>query len=495
MPPSWTEAYLERKRQRLVCKTWLKRLRIRIEANNTSDEDLKATGLEVEFSSAVALAAIEYPFEYAGGIVLKGYSTILVATDVVGTEANIGIQWHFQSSHNHVQLSEFTDTYQPWRVGSEKTLEEVASLRRHFIGWCGNAEVTLGTDSLPHARLRTSAMPSGERTWNFKEIIFGGGLASPFSLNVQVVMARRDEQKRHEPLTYFPKLIEDSQKESVLVYSVNEDRGWLVPRLSALHFMVFLHAKDSRLEPEPPRATPNSEDTRRVLLENSELQLSPEGISAMAKAELSQRLKHIFMAKHNRLEWAEEHCRQHRARNHMFYRNNIYGVELYDIAIDRNDSTVKKTRLRETHGGWIKLVDLPQTGFKGVLFCDGLGDVIKCSTSARPGRLCDQYLNIPKEKSYLCATIPCLRNLELGNAGRHRQALSSETSCTPSCSSKGHQFHRFVAKTAASVVPDGLPQSGCMVFGKPPQPVDQNTLQNAPPTLSTDSLSSTSSIP
>ncbi|KAL5089105.1 hypothetical protein Trisim1_005961 [Trichoderma cf. simile WF8] len=104
-------------------------------------------GLDIPFDIMVNLAAVDYPFEYENGIVLKGSATLLAATATWQTHAGTAFQWHMVSGgKNGISLSDYTDRYQIYQGEGQSAsfeLETVRKATRTFLGWCGSYLIQL----------------------------------------------------------------------------------------------------------------------------------------------------------------------------------------------------------------------------------------------------------------------------------------------------------------------------------------------------------------
>lgn len=86
----------------------------------------------------VELAVINFPFEHERGIVLKGFSTLLVPTAKWITTSGTAIQWHYVQSYSYViNLLDYVwdSRYHAWDLGEEPTpVLETVKEARPFVG-------------------------------------------------------------------------------------------------------------------------------------------------------------------------------------------------------------------------------------------------------------------------------------------------------------------------------------------------------------------------
>jgi hypothetical protein len=100
----------------------------------------QAKGLEVSFDLMMTLAAIESVVEIHGGIVFVGYHTVLFAEEVQESWA----QFHLETE-KEAQINPFAFKY-----GKNATTADYTKYKslRCFLGWCGVAQIYLGTKEL-----------------------------------------------------------------------------------------------------------------------------------------------------------------------------------------------------------------------------------------------------------------------------------------------------------------------------------------------------------
>ncbi|KUJ14125.1 uncharacterized protein LY89DRAFT_671502 [Mollisia scopiformis] len=321
----------------------------------------------------VNLAAVDYPFEYERGIVLKGFNTLLVVTAKRVTDSGSAFQWHFVHSKNNIPLSRYTDDerYHIWEEEEESRpqLENIREAIRTFLGWNDCYEIQLG--EVDPSDVTVTTLCRMGRSLALKTVGFNAGIGkSPMTVGASATFEVQEDSVRHSRETRFIEMIASSITTPILLYAPDERRGWLVAQLWVLVYMALIYAQQHELEPAPPKAYSNLERTRKLLIENSELKLLPKGVDK-EKAELvAYPLKDLLCDLAQGLEWAEEHAR--RQRKIPLRHDRIYGLEFFELATRQKNYFVKECKIQDTHGGWIKLLD--DETIKGVVFCKGLGE-------------------------------------------------------------------------------------------------------------------------
>ena len=126
-------------------------------------EELKETesfgkGLEVSFELMISLAAVEFPVLVNGSIILPGYQTALVPTEIKGK----CVQFHLETRSGQIN---------PYELGTalENPIQDYNQFRlmRCFVGWCETAHINLGTKNLT-TEVKYSGARAQKRTlhWN-----------------------------------------------------------------------------------------------------------------------------------------------------------------------------------------------------------------------------------------------------------------------------------------------------------------------------------------
>ena len=123
-------------------------------------------GVEIPYDVMTSLARVWYPVEYRGGIVLKGFSTMLVPTQCKGGS----IQWHFMSSEGNKRLPVAAVKGDFCKIQNLQVLRE----KRAFLGFCGTIRILLGTQEADYQSVCDSPFTTTSR----RKLELSGGMAS-----------------------------------------------------------------------------------------------------------------------------------------------------------------------------------------------------------------------------------------------------------------------------------------------------------------------------
>ena len=102
-------------------------------------------GLDISFDLMLYLIGSPYPLQFNGTLILKGYSSVLLP---VSAHSDY-IQWHLESSDSEDSPIELEEVLKAYMQGSRPLAknmkwDSVQSLR-HFVGYCPEANVHLGS--------------------------------------------------------------------------------------------------------------------------------------------------------------------------------------------------------------------------------------------------------------------------------------------------------------------------------------------------------------
>ncbi|KKP04325.1 hypothetical protein THAR02_03602 [Trichoderma harzianum] len=301
-------------------------------------------GLDIPFDIMVNLAAVDYPFEYENGIVLKGSATLLAATATWETHAGTAFQWHLVTGgKNGISLSDYTDKYQIYQGEGKSAsfeLETVRKATRTFLGWCGSYLIQLA--NVDPAAVEVTQLSGAGASLVLKSIRFNAAVSkSPISLRANVAFEVQNDSIRYSREARFHEMITRSLTSPTLLYEPDEQRGWLVPQLSVLECM----------------AVSNLQEIKAILLQH----LRNNGLRDLLNdTENWERntflLKELLCDLSQVLEWAEEHSRRQRRLSGLF-KSTIYGLEFYKLALMDKDHRIKGHQITYTHGGWVELLN------------------------------------------------------------------------------------------------------------------------------------------
>ncbi|KAI9793060.1 MAG: hypothetical protein M1816_000958 [Peltula sp. TS41687] len=198
-------------------------------------ERRKEIGIELPFEVMISLGQILYPVEYEDGVILKGYSTILVPTN----QGPDSVQWHFIRTNDRRKRIPMDSIIQYCPTHFETVDFTFLAGARTFVGYCRKAEIHLGTQGSGYEKIeRSTARPEGTRMELSREIsaslgssgmgYFGG------SITPKIIIAKGLLGTTRSDAAYLEDRLLNSKEQSIILYDVEKKRGWLVPELSVV---------------------------------------------------------------------------------------------------------------------------------------------------------------------------------------------------------------------------------------------------------------------
>jgi hypothetical protein len=354
-------------------------------------------GLEVSFDLMIFLAAAEFQPIVNGGIVFIGYRTLLFPTAIHENSA----QFHLLATEKG-QINPYLQEYGS-RIMTENTSQ--FTKMRCFLGWCEDARVNLGTERLTPS-IKSSGADNKKRTTSLDGFAttMQAGLPSPvqalFGLqaNFRVVSHRL----RFPPPENYAQLLEETARETALIYDSSERRGWLVPKLSLLLHMGQAYAtRCGWPKGRVPLVGPHSDAATLIT------HLEPLGETAVGGHGKGAFLfRHLLLGLNTNLLKTRVSVRQSGGKN-------LYGYELTDIITNPGrGSCMKEIRLgKQGSKAWIDIAN----EVDALVVCAGLGDAITAADEARTRN--KQCSRVPPARDYLAATINCLKILVESRGG------------------------------------------------------------------------------
>ncbi|EON69931.1 hypothetical protein W97_09196 [Coniosporium apollinis CBS 100218] len=433
-------------------------------------------GVEVSLDIAAEIAGVQHAVEFAGGVVMKGFSSMLVPI----RRQEDRIQWHLLSSLDPETRLSYREVLD--RCPNRATLEEVSleSLRatRAILGWCSAATSLLGSKTANYENIAYSGAEDAAAALSITGGVFGISQFGVAQANVTILPKWKHCYKRSGT---YNTIISDAEKTPVVLYDTGEKRAWLVPASS-----VMLHMAHHRNWIEPFQVNgkriklgtvgPTGPYAKEVLLNNaltnlSDLESEPYTFKDM--------ILNIWSILEFLLAEQVERDRNPGLTVNGSLQDVVKGVEFKAIVQRRSPVRQKQATIQKTSGGWPALVrDIDAL----VLFADGYEDVIQPLMGNCEG-LCHMWKSMPRGKDYLATrvgTLEDLRDVAGPHLGRtylistrlqwHRGNSSLFEPCkTPQAfRCQCERLQRIVPNSAVGrIIPPGyLVDDGAVIFGQ-----------------------------
>ncbi|KAF2490780.1 hypothetical protein BU16DRAFT_134693 [Lophium mytilinum] len=361
------------------------------------------TGLEIPIDIMAGIAGVRHAVEYAGGVVMKGFSSMFVPIERLG---NL-VQWHLISSSDCDTRLSYKDVLE--RCKNRATLKDVSldSLRttRAIVGWCNTASTTLGSALANYENLDYSGAKDAESslkcaggTLGFQQF---GVAQADFSFGP------KDGKCHFQRNGPYESIVKIAEKTPVTLYDTAENRAWLVPASS-----VILHIAQHRNWLEPFQV-----DGQRVNLFSSLAKCSSirDILLRNASIELSDYERYTFKDMVTNI-WSllefllDQNVRIDRTAGGAIEKpcqDILKGFEFKAVVEELSPFRQKQAKIKKTCGGWPTLVrDIDAL----VLFANGFEDLI-LPLEDESADLCRLWQRVPKGQDYLATSVKTLTDL------------------------------------------------------------------------------------
>ena len=457
-------------------------------------------GIEIPYSLMTSLSRILYPVQFDGGLLLKGFSTMLVPIKC----SQDSIQWHFISGEEKKRLptGSVNTRIKEWCRMDDSS---IFSQRKAFLGWCKSVKVHLGTRDANYESVdySTRAKRIGR-----KMDVSGGtmSIASPshglpnLTLGANYVLSKNQAMTKNLINESYLGILEAVKEMPMILYDVDDRKAWFVSAISAVLHMMHIWARKRpslvQFEGRPvelPFAEASWNGGQAALDAINGTETSLLKLHGVPGAE-PYRLMDLVMRLWGNLESAIDTMENQKpAGFRLESRRNIRGWELMDMSLARPLHRPKECHVERTGGTWHRLTEDVMT-----LFCSGLGEAIKPGTHEP---VCPGWSTIPLAKDYMAASLVCVTSLS-ATSGKSteedmrltdRLVWSQRSSCEIFGGCKHGQnescellqdikeltrskFHAFWTTQNGSILE--LPQEGAVVFGKKTQLTKHARLNN-----------------
>jgi hypothetical protein len=388
-------------------------------------------GVELPFTLMAPLGRIWYPKEYLDGVVLKGFSTILVPMSI----NQDGVQWHFIGHNDSRKEISMAAVEKHCEVVVEHIPIQELAKKRTFVGYCPEVHIHLGTRDSGFERVqappRTLAQDVGTELLFSREVnpvlsipgmgILGGSIGT----KVQLPNSKLSELKQDD--AFLEDQIFNARRSASILYDVGTKTGWLVPELSVILHLVHFWASQRPEHDELVDTLPFSElssdgaeASYRAILDSKDdpLQRNQKRNTVIY---VGDRIRWIYLALQSRKEILIKRQSETTKPPDLSRGGVLYGWNFEEIANRQEFLTKLKVNVdAESSGGWETLArEDPKIV---VLFCHNLGQPIR---PVRPEQLCSSWHPIPCGRCYLVASVPTILGLTKSCRGSQDQPMLS----------------------------------------------------------------------
>ena len=457
-------------------------------------------GLEIRLHLAAVLIGAQHAVEFDGGIVLKGYSSMLVP---ISRENDI-VQWHLVLSETDGERISYQEGIRKCerRVLLETLNLEDLNSTRAIVGWCSHVKSTLGTESGHYSRIDYSQAEDAGSHVRFSGATLGFQQFGVGQLDFAI--GKKDRRCHVRRDGHFRKIISCAERTPVVLYNQAEQRAWL-----ASVFDVLMHVVQKRRfneefdrysegemilkdlmsivsnrrahekhEPFNSGKPPHPEIHDGPHLRNILLQNANKRLLSTEDYTIKDAVCNIWSILEILVDQNVQKASEPGVPIRATPRDILQGFEFEAIVEERSPMHCKRQNVRSSSGGWTSLIkDIDAL----VLFGAGFGDLLQPDNEIEG--LCRRWLTVPRGKDYLAAPIGMLENLYAAAGCRtskeyltsthlqwHRgQSLLFEPCASPnSWNCRCNRLQQILKKSTFNKVvnPGALEPKGAVIFGE-----------------------------
>ena len=382
----------------------------------------QGVGVELSPFLMATLAGIRTAVEFRGGLILRGLSTALIPLGLrYGEDA---IQWHLATTNttDDAIINGLLDEIEGIGYYRYYRVQDVQQLwaKKAYLGWCSFAMVRLGTQEAEYQDVTWSDPSKVRRHIEFSGFSLslgssGLGFGGPTG-TANFVIPRAQRTHFMDVGNQLKDRLKYSIARPVIVYDTSDQRGWMIPIVCLILYM--LHLRVGKL-PKPPEASqdglapiPYSRADKEAAQEAYEIlikYMEPHSVSTLGNSEkrndtlaLFYIALDIFFGKSKELSTTSLESQT----------SDISGFELMDAVFAESPFRYNSRRIQRNSGGWAQFGDTV-----GILFCKGIGDAIIPGAGAN--KLCRPWSSVPAGFDYLGAYVPCVIDV-LNRQGQHK---------------------------------------------------------------------------
>lgn len=366
------------------------------------------SGVEISFEAMTYFAGIIGPLEYKGGVVLKGFSTIIfpkpLPSQTITSEPE-SVQWHliYDRKPAPISLTLLADDTSRalWPLNELELLAQA----RTILGCYKDVDIHLGTKETAYDRVGLSETTFPRRKLEFTGLTFGMTLPKFGGPSAAVHFTKPKRQSLTREERSYEDILSYGSSMPTILYDTSDRRAWMVPALSVIFHMIHIWAFHQKQDfptmhisdlPYAKAAWDIGREAQEVIYENSNLPLytSKDNDQAYTLKDLVKKY------------WIELEQAIVAEKDHKPSTDQLVGWDLMELVNRDPFSNAKKPSTREFKGNWNGLASDPNMV---VLLCSGLGDVNIPNTDTQ--KLCSMWKSVPTEQDYLTASNKCMMQL------------------------------------------------------------------------------------
>ena len=200
-------------------------------------------GVELPFGAMVQLAGVMGPVEFRGGVVLKGYSTILFPKSITSfspVSSPESTQWHLvhHTGGDFIGLSS-TAKYDDRVLCTRESLQSLMRSRT-FLGCYKEVNIHLDTETAPYDCIDASDARILKRRSELSSFTFGLSLpkfegpsaSMTYTLPKRLSILRKEDS--------YEQVLSLESYMPMILYDTSDRRAWMVPMLGVILHMIHI---------------------------------------------------------------------------------------------------------------------------------------------------------------------------------------------------------------------------------------------------------------
>ncbi|KAL9053461.1 MAG: hypothetical protein Q9162_004764 [Coniocarpon cinnabarinum] len=333
---------------------------------------------------------------------------------------NDAIQWHLWES---IESRKPLDIERCFKEGIGKLQPGLKSVdwarlpeMQHWIGYCEEAEIQLGTASARYGTLRPSRAPCESRSMQIESVsasigteglgIFGAHVGASFRLGRPHYLAASDTAAYPQPDS---DRLEQHMGHQVLLIDTADKRAWLVPKLSIVwHLTLELIHRHCQTIHEDLLAVPSwdAEETVKQVMKATWNMVAYKDDYERRDVLVRHRVLHVL----DQLQWREDDDIGRRQQTTSFPRapwvgHSFQAWDVYEILRNQGYPRRRKISLSHRNKMWSAL---RESDSRPLILCgENLGNPIQPANSTRGG-LCVKCQTVPVQRECLVAMVKSL---------------------------------------------------------------------------------------
>ncbi|KAF3404922.1 hypothetical protein DPV78_003397 [Talaromyces pinophilus] len=369
------------------------------------------TGLEISLKMMIALTQARFVTTFDNKIFIKGFSTMLVPTEI---EREM-VTWHllFNTDGSHISYTSPQVQKLPGFYPAEITMSGLETCR-HVVGWCSSVQNHTGTSTAAYHLIDWSGLENSQEGCDFEKLYISRGRL--ITRGIEPAIGRQDVPL-HVGFDVYMRQLKWIAGKFIVLYDVEARRAWLVDGASALLHLVrtsIEHSQNDKFKDDfifkwnmikEANFSKGSSAAISVLMNdrNKELELY-----SSSNYRFKDRVEQICHTLEQVLTHQEEQINLENFRGSGLRHANqkiLEGFDFMDIATEEDHFWARMTHVQRGGTGWTYFT---RAIHAATLFGNGFGELITpCDTA----NVCPSWTEVPKGQEYLAVCVSMVQEI------------------------------------------------------------------------------------